>query len=466
MACTIAILDVVGQGQPGQPLSSIIVSGSATGCNVVSVTIVCIGNAVTHASVPVSGGAWQTTFTEQELKLAGCRECGNPVYPITVRVHCADAGSNCEDHKLLSEIPCSGAGCPTIEFIEAQIPSCGEVIQAGQWNVTFTATIVGSGVTVCLWNFGDSSLPVSGALPQGGTATQSHAYACAGEYPVSLTIFSDCQPGYIHSEVITLQLPTCGCPTVSSFEAHADGVNKCLWRFEAKIGGPFATCVSQFLWNFGDGDQLVTSVPQAEHSYDHDGSYVVTLTILGDVGEIGGGPCDTTTEIVVDCHHGGGGGDGDGDHPCPWWDPRCWKNPCKALQAAAIATLVTALVLFFLAGCFVLTPAVLAGPIAAAAQLLLSSALFIAAVAAMTLGLLLLALWYAICHRMPGYHFCHELKEIILVLSWIIAVQSVFAIAMALVGSWGCLIGLVLTGAYYGTVLAYLELLKNAAGCD
>ena len=117
---------------------------------------------------------------------------------------------------------------------------------------------------------------------------------------MTLTIFSNCEPGYFVSEVITLQLPTCGCPTVSSFEAHADGVNKCLWRFEAKIGGPFTTCVSQYLWNFGDGAQLVTSVPQAEHSYDHDDTYVVTLTILGDVGEIGGGPCDTTSEIVGD----------------------------------------------------------------------------------------------------------------------------------------------------------------------
>ena len=158
MACSIAILDVVGQGQTGQTLSAVIVSGSATGCSVVSVTIVCIGNAVTHPNVPVSGGTWQTTFTEAELKLAGCRECGSAAYPITVRAHCADAGSNCEDHKLLSEIPCSGVGCPTIEYIEAQIPSCTEVTQAGEWNVTFTATIAGSGVTVCFWTFGDDSV--------------------------------------------------------------------------------------------------------------------------------------------------------------------------------------------------------------------------------------------------------------------------------------------------------------------
>ena len=68
---------------------------------------------------------------------------------------------------------------------------------------------------------------------------------------------------------------------------------------------------------------------------------------------------------------------------------------------------MSAMVLFFLAGCLVLTPAVLAGPIAAAAELLLASALFIAALAAMVLGLLtwLCGTPSAVACRV---HFCHE----------------------------------------------------------
>ena len=58
------------------------------------------------------------------------------------------------------------------------------------------------------------------------------------------------------------------------------------------------------------------------------------------------------------------------------------------------------------------------------------------------------------------------MNEIIIVLAGIIAVQSLFAIVLAFTGSFGCLIGLVLSWVYYGTVLAYLELLKHQAGCD
>ncbi len=465
MACSILIQNVVGQGQPGQPLTSITVSGSATQCAVASVSIVCTASAVTHSNVPVVSGAWQTTFTEQEIKIAGCRECGNPAFPITVRVHCADPGSGCSDYKVLSEIPCYAGTCPTVDYIQAQIPPCDAVMQSGQWNVTFTASIIGGGVTQCLWNLGDGSNPVLGPLPQAGTAIISHAFACAGEYPVTLTIFSDCQPGYIDSEVFTIDIPPCGCPTVSSFDATPDAANKCLWRFKAKIGAPFVGCIHEYLWNFGDGHQEVTAIPETQHTYDHDDSYAVTLTILGDVGEVGGGPCDTTKDIVVDCH-GHGHGNGDDGHPCPWWDPRCWRNPCKALQAAAIAALISAVVLFFLAGCLVLTPAVLAGPIVAIVEALVSSALFIAGLAALALAVVLLALWYAICHKMPGYHFCHELNEVILALATIVALQTALSIFLALTGSFGCLIGLLLNLTIYGTILAYLELLRHWAGCD
>ena len=124
---------------------------------------------------------------------------------------------------------------------------------------------------------------------------------------VSLLILSDCEPGYYDSEVRTVELPFCGCPTVSSFSATAVSGNPCRWIFEAKIGGAFAQCVETYVWSFGDGGTDQTDVPVAEHIYADDGDYDVTLTMVG-VGQADGGPCSYAQEITVsNCHDGDGG---------------------------------------------------------------------------------------------------------------------------------------------------------------
>lgn len=322
MACTLTIQDVLGEGQPGGTLTSLLVRGTASGCQQATVSIVCTQQAVQHTGVPVISGQWETTFTEAELKIAGCRECGSPQYPITVRAQCADPGENCADAKVLSQIPCY-APCPTVTLLGADIPSCDDVRAAGKYVVTFTAQISGQNVGLCKWNFGDGTLPQNGPLPQNGVATIQHAYDCAGTYTVVLTILSDCEPYYTDDELLEITLPPCGCPSIA-VSAEVSATNPCSWNFKAALSGPFIGCVDAYLWHFDDGSApLQTLVPSASHTYAHDGEYDVTLTLIGDVGEEGGGTCSALTHIEVDgCH--GGGGDGDG-RPCHPWDLRCWK---------------------------------------------------------------------------------------------------------------------------------------------
>jgi hypothetical protein len=130
-----------------------------------------------------------------------------------------------------------------------------------------------------------------------------------------------------------------------------------------------------------------------------------------------------------------------------------------------MVALITSGVLFIIAGCSILTPAVLAGPVGVALTALLTSGLFIAAVVALALGLALLTLWYLVCSRLPNYDFCATLNEAIIAIAWIILVQSALALILFALGGLGCLIGLVFTFGSWGTVLAVLQLLKNPAGC-
>jgi hypothetical protein len=151
---------------------------------------------------------------------------------------------------------------------------------------------------------------------------------------------------------------------------------------------------------------------------------------------------------------------------CSWWDPRCWGSLCGALIAAAMAVLIAAGILFIIAGCTVLTPAVLAGPVGVALNALVTSGLFIAAVIALGLGLALLTVWHLVCSRLPNFDFCATLNEVMSFIALIIFLQSALAIALFLLGGLGCLIGLVFTWGSWGTVLAFLQLLRNAAGCS
>jgi hypothetical protein len=460
MACQIAIQQVVGQPLNGTFLDSITVTGTATGCSEVKVTINCRGNPISH-QVSVLAGAWQAIFTGDDLKSTNCIECGNFSYPITVQASCADPGSLCTPVTLpLKEIPCASA-CPTISQIVADVPPCSS--DAGGWNVTFDAYINGSGVTTCLWNFGDGTNPTVGTLPQGGVATIQHLYACAGSYSVSLTILSNCEPNYASNDTLLLELPTCGCPHISAISSNAAAGNPCAWNFMAKVGEPYLDCIQNYLWNFGDGNQQVTSTADATHTYGQSGSYAVTLTLQGPIGPVGGGVCYAKAQIQVsNCGSAGANGGGNG---CPWWNPFCkgWSL-CAALFAAAVVALTWAGFLGLLAGC-ILPLAVAGGPLVPAITAAVTSTLGAAAIATLGVGLTLLALWYLVCSKFPGYHFCSELTLLKNIISGIMLSQTAVGIALGIAGDPGCYIGAILTFGAFGTVLASLQLLGSWAGC-
>jgi PKD repeat protein len=443
VACEVTITSVLPYGVPGQPLTSIQVKGTAVQCASVVVTISC-GAAQKVLPAVVTNGAWEALFSD--LTGTGCI-CNDPAVPLRVVAQCK-SDPTCMDTKTLLPIPCQVA-CPTIDHIDVHVPSCDEVVASGGYHVVFRAYINGSGVTACYWTFGDQDSQVAfGPLPSGGIATEEHDYLCPGTYPVTLLILSDCEPGYADSDAIQITLPPCGCPTVSDFSVQQDPNDPCCRTFNAKIAGPFLQCIDTFLWDFGDGVTKYTDVPQVTHCYGSNGTYHVTLTMIG-VAHADGTPCTHVRTITVtNC----GGGHGNGD-PCPWWNPFChgW-NLCSIILALALVSILSAGVLVMVALCAV--------PV--------STPLIVAAAAAAAIGLALLVLWAGICRHLHG--FCGSLKAVLDLISYLIFVQSlVVAVmaALALLGivSWPCAGGAVASWAYYGLVYFWLTVIGSHAHC-
>lgn len=467
MACQLIIQDAVGQGQPGTTLMSLKVTGSASGCSSVSVTILCTGQHPSqHNAVPVVAGQWETIFTEQELKLAGCRECGSSSYPLQVRARCDDGVAACDDFKTWPAIPCvsGGACCPTVSIQVTE----GDCDAQGRRNVTFLVTTAAATAPDCpptvfaQIDFGDGMLGAGFGVPPNTVWQETHSYM-SGSYTAKLHIIVPAGCPDIPVKVGPLVECPPGCPdpddiTVAVDDCDAEG--RRIVSVNVLLPGSGSTTVSL---DWQDGTPPDSNLPiqggvlwTGWHHYLPPGPYKVTVSVAG---------CPPITKPVgplPPCNGGNGNGNG---KPCPWWDPRCWGSLCGGLLGAAMAALIAAGILFIIAGCTVLTPLVLAGPAGAALNALVSSALFIAAVATLVVGLALLTWWYLVCSKLPGYRFCATLHQVMTGIAWIVVAQSLLAIGLSVVGGVGCLIGMLLMWASWGTVLAYLQLLDDAR-CD
>jgi hypothetical protein len=365
MPCSISIQSIIGQGTASGFLTSVTVSGTATGCPNVKVSISCRLPGPIPLTVPVVSGQWQAVFSNTELKPAECLSCNNPSYPITVdAVGTAPDGTTCADHKSLPEIPCQA--CPTVNLAPPSVSGCAGSGNSATVTITATVSAVVSG-SVLEFTFDDNFTTLINVTPPNTTYSQSHQYSTPGPHSVSVQALS------------------VGC------------------------------------------DELATQ------GFD-----------------------------VPQCPTGPGGGNG----PCPWWDPSCWGSLCGGLLGAAMVLLILAGVLFIFAGCTILTPDELLFPAGVWIHALISSTLFLVALTALILGLILLAIWYGICSKLPGYSFCATIKQVITSVAWIVAAQTALGALLFAFGGLGCLIGLLLTWGSWGAVLAYLTLLKNAAGCS
>ncbi len=463
MACKIAITSVDIYGSPGQPVSSVEVKGASTECASVEVRITCDGLEQIHQAGFVNPqGDWQTTFAN--LNDPHCL-CGDPNVSLVVFAYCK-TDPTCSDRVVVKPIDCQPPEkdcCPTVS-IEVTEGACDA---QGRRNVTFKVTTTPASSAGCpdtvfaQLDFGDGMLGAGFVVPPDSVWIESHPYV-PGSYTAKVHIIAPLGCPDIPVKVGPLAECPPGCPdpddiTVAVDDCDAEG--RRIVSVNVLLPGSGSTTVSV---DWQDGTPPDSNLPiqggvlwTGWHHYLPPGPYKVTVSVAG---------CPPITKPVGPLARCNDRND-NGHHPCPWWNPFCkgWSF-CAALLALAEASILTAFVLFFLAGCIVLTPDVLAGGYTAIVHALLAAAIFKEALVAAAAGLVFLTLWYLFCSKFKA-DFCDTLYSVKTALAWFIAVLAVLTGYLVIAQDWGCLIGLAVTFVYWGTVLAYLNLIYQWAGC-
>lgn len=457
MACQITILTIDAYGSAGQPVQSIVVHGSATECAAVDIQISCAGHEYAQ-SVSVTAGLWQATFTSVECLCDGTT--------LRVSARCK-ANPACLDSRSLPLICQPHVECPELGEITAD-PAGPCYRPADKITLSVAVHDPYACLTQYVWVFtkqpgqcsggSNPSCPgapapssivklttvpsiIQGLAPADGfsegnwtaqvIADPSDGPGCGDCQPVASAIhpFSILQPG--------------SCPQVEDITVTLVSTSggEYTYQFTASFSGN--TGEARVSWDFGNGPTAVqclcgATVAQSTHSYPtaHCGQVKTVAVIL----EPGNGCCTLSHQQRTFQLPSCGGNGGGGHHPCPWWHPKCWKFKCNALLVAALAALAAAAALAIVAGCTG-TPA-----------------LWVASAASFAVGLGLLAAWVTLCSKVSG-DFCSALHDVILGLAAFVAVQGTLLAILAALGvtlASGCGLGLAVSFAYYGTVLAYL----------
>jgi PKD repeat protein len=240
-------------------------------------------------TVPVSAtGDWTATFIS-----GGLCQCGKPI--LVIATCTSDAG--CVDRldtplrcEVIEPQPCNSTGDLTVT-----VDGCAGGASGGGATATFTFTIVPP-IAGCTyeWTFGDGSPVVTTTVP-----TVTHVYMTAGSFSASVVAACPVSGGgsCFVKAAVTVTVPPCGgCPTVTGLTATVSGCagpGGATATFNGTLVPPLVGC--SFLWAFGDGGTLVTTVPSASHVYTVPGTYAVAVTAICP----GITPCATTT-IAVD----------------------------------------------------------------------------------------------------------------------------------------------------------------------
>ena len=185
-------------------------------------------------------------------------------------------------NQVTQKVTVSGVANPTVDF--AFSPSSPGVNQQVFFDANGSQAAPGRTITRYDWNFGDGFF--------GNGVTESHRFAKAGSFSVTLTLTDSAGKTSAASKSITVgsvnNAPTAAF-TVSPATINAGR----LAFFDGTVSTATAgRTIVKYEWNFGDN--VILEGARIEHVFSPAGTYTVTLTVTDS-----GGATDTETKTVT-----------------------------------------------------------------------------------------------------------------------------------------------------------------------
>ena len=139
------------------------------------------------------------------------------------------------------------------------------------------------------WNFGD------GTVANNAGPTPSHTYAATGMFTVSLTVTDDA--GATDTATTTANIVAAAQDPIADPNGPYSGTtNVALTLNGGASFDPDGGAITQYDWDFGDGNAVSVTTPTVSHTYNAAGTYTVTLTVVDDEGATSA-PATTTAAI-------------------------------------------------------------------------------------------------------------------------------------------------------------------------
>jgi gliding motility-associated-like protein len=172
--------------------------------------------------------------------------------------------------------------------------------------VTFTNNTIGNDLKFA-WNYGDGS-PVDTINGQGPAV---HTYPNFGTFTV--TVYAkDTSVGGGCFAYKTFNYVRIYQPSVTLNVLPPNGCKPLPVNFTATVNNPYSVPITSYIWDFGEGLPLTTTVPNAFHLYNNAGTFTTTVTIVMQGGCSYSSPIKTVNVITLCDDDGGGGGGGGG----------------------------------------------------------------------------------------------------------------------------------------------------------
>ena len=156
---------------------------------------------------------------------------------------------------------------PAVDFTVDVTTSCKP------FNATFADLTTGAAVRS--WNFGDGT-----SLTTNNGSVQ-HVYTRPGNYSVTLTVTNafGCTQSLTKSSLVNIAVPA-----IVLSGANITGCAPVNASLTAAVTTPNSDPVSQYAWNFGDGNTQTTTASGVAHQYNTPGAYNVTVTVTTQQG--------------------------------------------------------------------------------------------------------------------------------------------------------------------------------------